>query len=244
MECKGEIMVKANANVAIIASLVSEPSRAAILTALLDGRFHPASELAYMAGIKPQTASFHLAKLSEADVVSVEKHGRHRYYGIRNQEVAQVMETMLSIAPPPVISSLKQSVEDKAVRYARTCYDHLAGFAGVQVTEGLLARGLLVKGEKEFAVTANGEQFLADLGIDLGRTRAKRRSFSHCCLDWSERRHHLAGALGHALLDKWLDLRWIQRLTGTRAVTVTAAGKQGFKDLFGMDMEREPGLDS
>lgn len=229
--------MKANSNVAVIASLVSEPSRAAIMTALLDGRFHPASELAYMAEIKPQTASFHLAKLAEAGVVSMEKHGRHRYYGIRNQEVAQVMEMMLSIAPQVPITSLKQSVQDKAVRYARTCYDHLAGYAGVQITEGLLARGFLRKEQQQFAVTASGEHFFTELCIDLAHVRKQRRSYSHCCLDWSERRHHLAGALGHVLLKRWIELQWIHPLPDTRAVHVTAAGKQGFHDMLGIKLD-------
>lgn len=120
-------------NVAMIASLVSEPSRAAILTALLDGRFHTASELAHMAGIKPQTASFHLAKMTEAHVVTVEKQGRHRYYGIQDPEVARVMESFLSIAPPVPIKSFKQASENEAIRLARTCYDHVAGQLGVQL---------------------------------------------------------------------------------------------------------------
>lgn len=129
-------------NVAMIASLVSEPSRAAILTALLDGRFHTASELAHMAGIKPQTASFHLAKMTEAQVVTVEKQGRHRYFGIQDPEVAQVMESLLSIAPPVPIHSFKHASENEALRLARTCYDHVAGQLGVQLMSFFIQKGL------------------------------------------------------------------------------------------------------
>ncbi|MEK4061499.1 MULTISPECIES: ArsR/SmtB family transcription factor [Paenibacillus] len=233
--------MKANSNVAVIASLVSETSRAAILTVLLDGRFHAASELAYMAGIQPQTASFHLAKMVNANVVAVEKQGRHRYYGIRNQEVAQVMESLLSLAPPAQIKSLRQASEDKALRYARTCYDHLAGSIGVQLTNALLRAGILREDKEGFAVTEDGEDFFASFQIDLEQVKKKRRSFSHKCLDWSERRHHLAGALGNALLEKLLEVNWVQRLPNTRAIKITSEGKRGFKEVFSLDVEDEQG---
>lgn len=194
------IKMNANPNIALIATLVSEASRAAILTVLLDGRFHPASELAYMAEIKPQTASFHLTKMVDANVVTVEKQGRHRYYGILNQEVAQVMESFLSIAPPIEIKLLKQASEDKAMRFARTCYDHLAGNLGVQLTDSLIKIGVIYEEKDGFTVTEKGESFFTTFQIDLERVKKKRRSFTHKCLDWSERRHHLAGALGNALL--------------------------------------------
>ena len=223
-------------NVAMIASLVSEPSRAAILTVLLDGRFHTASELAHMAGIKPQTASFHLAKMTEAQVVTVEKQGRHRYFGIQNPEVARVMESLLSIAPPVQIKSFKQASENKAIRLARTCYDHLAGHLGVQIMDSLIEKGLLSEGQDTLHVTEKGEAFFTDFQIDLTQIQKKRRSFSHKCLDWSERRHHLAGALGSALLDRLLTLHWIERLPTTRAIRITADGKRGFKEVFSIEI--------
>ncbi|WP_225999900.1 ArsR/SmtB family transcription factor [Paenibacillus sp. BJ-4] len=223
-------------NVAMIASLVSEPSRAAILTALLDGRFHTASELAHMAGIKPQTASFHLSKMIEAQAVTVEKQGRHRYFGIQNPEVARVMESLLSIAPPVQIKSFKQAAENEAIRLARTCYDHLAGHLGVQIMNSLMQKGILSENQDGLHITGKGEAFFADFQVDLTQTRQKRRSFSHKCLDWSERRHHLAGALGSALLDRLLALHWIERLPTTRAIRVTAEGKRGFIELFSIDI--------
>lgn len=229
--------MKIDSDVSVIASLVSETSRAAILTVLLDGRLHAASELAYMAGIKPQTASFHLAKMVEANAVAVEKQGRHRYYGIRNPEVAQVMESLLSIAPPIEIKSLRQAADDKALRLARTCYDHLAGSLGVQLTDTLIRIGALCEENKQFTVTEKGEEFLANFQIDLDEVKQKRRSFSHKCLDWSERRHHLGGSLGNALLERLLELNWVQRLPGTRAIQITSEGKIGFKEVFSVDIE-------
>lgn len=228
--------MQANPNVAIIAALVSEASRAAILTVLLDGRFHSASELAYMARIKPQTASFHLAKLIDANVVTALKQGRHRYFAIRNLEVARVMESLLSIAPPVAVKSLRQSSQDKALRYARTCYDHLAGNVGVQLTHALLNSGILLEEEDRYTVTEDGKKFFADFGVDLNEAATKRRLFSHQCLDWSERRHHLAGALGNALLERVLELDWVRRLPGTRAVQVTNEGKAGFEKVFSLDL--------
>ncbi|MED2970741.1 winged helix-turn-helix domain-containing protein [Fictibacillus sp. B-59209] len=229
----------AQSNVAEIASIVSESSRAAILTVLMDGRFHTASELACMAGIKPQTASFHLSKMQEAGVIAQEKQGRHRYYGIYNEEVAKVMESFLLIAPPVKIKSLKQSSQDKAMRFARTCYDHLAGSVGVQLTDALLEAGFLDEDEENFIVTEEGVHFFKGLAIDLETISKKRRSFSHRCLDWSERRHHLAGALGNALLEQLLERGWIERVPQHRAVKVTEEGKKGLKETFGMDLLKE-----
>ncbi|KWW20688.1 MULTISPECIES: helix-turn-helix domain-containing protein [Peribacillus] len=224
--------MNANPNVAMIATLVSEASRAAILTTLLDGRYHTTSELAYMAGIEPQTASFHLAKMVDVNIVTVEKQGRHRYYGIQNQEVAQVMESFLSIAPPIEIKSLKQASEAKAMRLARTCYDHLAGNLGVQLTESLVKMGVLYEDKNGFSVTEKGEAFFSNFQIDCKKIKKKRRSFTHKCLDWSERRHHLSGALGNALLERLLELNWIQRLPNTRAIKITPDGKKGLKETF------------
>ncbi|MEB4783978.1 winged helix-turn-helix domain-containing protein [Paenibacillus jamilae] len=223
-------------NVAMIASLVSEPSRAAILTALLDGRFHTASELAHMAGIKPQTASFHLAKMTEAQVITVEKQGRHRYYGIQDPEVAQVMESLLSIAPPVPIKSFKQASENEAIRLARTCYDHVAGHLGVQIMSFFMQKGILSEDQDGLHITQQGEIFFADFQINLKNTKQKRRSFSHKCLDWSERRHHLAGALGSALLDRLFELHWVEHLPTTRAIRITAEGKRGFKEVFSIEI--------
>ncbi|MGG4219018.1 winged helix-turn-helix domain-containing protein [Paenibacillus jamilae] len=223
-------------NVAMIASLVSEPSRAAILTALLDGRFHTASELAHMAGIKPQTASFHLAKMTEAQVVTVEKQGRHRYYGIQDPEVAQVMESLLSIAPPVPIKSFKQASENEAIRLARTCYDHVAGHLGVQIMDFFMQKGILSENQDGLHITQQGVIFFADFQINLKNTRQKRRSFSHKCLDWSERRHHLAGALGSALLDRLFELHWIEHLPTSRAIRITDGGKRGFKEIFSIEV--------
>lgn len=229
--------MNANSNIAQVASLVSDASRAAILTVLLDGRYHPASELAYMANIKPQTASFHLSKMVAANLVTVEQQGRHRYYGIQNQEVAQIMETLLSITPPVEIRSLNQAAENEALRQARTCYDHLAGKLGIQLTNSLLSAGVLSEVEDHYTVTEKGEDFFKAFQVDLGRVKRKRRSFTQRCLDWSERRHHLAGALGHALLERLLELHWIQRVSSTRAIKITPEGKKGLKEIFHIDVE-------
>ncbi|WP_044639825.1 ArsR/SmtB family transcription factor [Risungbinella massiliensis] len=225
-----------NTNITMVATLVSDTSRAAMLTILMDGRFHPASELAYMAGVKPQTASFHLTKMVQADIVTVEKQGRHRYYGIRNSEVAQVMEQLLAIAPPMEIRSLKQSSEDKAVRFARTCYDHLAGNVGVQLTNSLLQMGVIYEEEKDFLVSEKGKDFFGDFQINISQIKKKRRSFATKCLDWSERRHHLAGSLGNALLERLLELNWLERIPKTRAIQITSEGKKGLKETFSIDL--------
>lgn len=221
-----------NPNIAEVAALLGEPSRATILTSLMDGRFHTASELALMTGITPQTASFHLSKLIEGRLITFEKHGRHRYYQLAHQDIAQLLESFLAISSPPEVRSLRQSGQVQLLREARTCYDHLAGKLGVDLTDAMLANQYLQKGETEFIVTAKGEAFFTSLGINLQMLKRKRRSFSHACLDWSERRHHLAGALGHGLMNHFFELGWIVRVPSIRAVKVTELGEVEFKNIF------------
>jgi len=221
-----------NPNMAEIGSLLGETSRATMLASMMDGRFHTASELAYMAAIKPQTASFHLSKLVEGQLVRVEKQGRHRYFQLAGEEIAQLLESFLAISPPPEVRSLKQSSQMKLLQDARTCYDHLAGKLGVQLAESLLNAGFLKLVEKQFLITEEGAQFFTDFGLDLDDLKRKRRSFSHACLDWSERRYHLAGALGEGMLTHFLSLGWVTRVPSIRAIKVTEKGRAGFKEVF------------
>jgi len=225
-----------NPNMAEIAALLGETSRATILASMMDGRFHTASELAYMAAIKPQTASFHLAKLVEGKLIKVEKQGRHRYFQLAGEDIAQFLESFLAISPPPEVRSLKQSSQIKLLQDARTCYDHLAGKLGVQLTESLLKAGYLTLEGKQFVLTDEGILFFTTFGIDLNALKRKRRSFSHACLDWSERRYHLAGALGCELLNQFFNLGWLLRVPSIRAIKVTEKGKIGFKEVFHLDL--------
>ncbi|MCY8175922.1 ArsR/SmtB family transcription factor [Bacillus inaquosorum] len=223
-----------NPNIAKISSLLSDPSRSSILLSLMDGRIHPAGELAYLANIKPQTASFHLNKLLEAKLISVEKHGRHRYYRLSNSEAASVIEQLLSIAPKEKVTSLKDSKEKSDLHFARTCYDHLAGYVGVQITNSLVEQGMLRKIDLNFEVTSEGSLFFSNFGINEEQQRNKRRAFARCCLDWSERQHHLAGALGNALLVRMLEEKWIVRMPKTRAIKITQSGKTAFEKYLKM----------
>jgi len=225
-----------NPNIAEIASLLGETSRATMLASMMDGRFHTASELAYMAAIKPQTASFHLAKLVDGKLIKVEKQGRHRYFQLAGEDIAQLLESFLAMSPPPEVRSLKQSSQMKILQDARTCYDHLAGKLGVQLTESLLNKDYLELDQKQFVITAEGAQFFTDFGLDLDELTRKRRSFSHACLDWSERRYHLGGALGHGLLTQLLNLEWIMRVPSIRAIKITEKGRAGFKEVFNLDI--------
>ncbi len=224
-----------NPNMAEVAALLGERSRATILASMMDGRFHTASELAYMAAIKPQTASFHLAKLVEGKLIKVEKQGRHRYFQLAGEDIAQFLESFLVISPPPEVRSLKQSSQMKLLQDARTCYDHLAGKLGVQLTESMVDAGYLKLEDKQFILTDEGTLFFTTFGVDLAALKRKRRSFSPACLDWSERRYHLAGALGNGLLNQLLNLGWLTRVPSIRAIKVTEKGKRGFKEVFHLD---------
>ncbi|WP_411343846.1 ArsR/SmtB family transcription factor [Paenibacillus sp. WLX1005] len=226
-----------HSNISNVAVILGEPSRANMLTALLDGRFHTAGELAHAASITPQTASFHLARLNEQGWVSMEKHGRYRYYRLSSREMAQTLEQFLAICPVPEVRSLTQSQQMDRLRYGRTCYDHLAGQLGVTLTTALVQHGHLVATDGEFEISTTGEDFFARLGMDVPQLRRKRRAFAHACLDWSERQHHLGGALGFGLLHLCLDHGWIERVPGIRAVTVTGAGQAAFDRHFGVQLD-------
>jgi DNA-binding transcriptional ArsR family regulator len=219
-----------------LAELLGEPSRAAILLELLSGRALPAGELARISGIKPQTASSHLAKLTEGGLLAVESSGRHRYYRLANREVAQLIEAMNLIAPPRKINSLKQSQEALSLQHARTCYDHLAGKLGVALMDRLLELGYLeATPERQFEVTETGHRQLSAFGLDMDSLLRGKRRLIRPCLDWSERRHHMAGALGTALTKRLFELGWIKRYPAGRAVQLTKVGADGLLREFGLD---------
>ncbi|MFD0694460.1 ArsR/SmtB family transcription factor [Paenibacillus sp. GCM10027628] len=223
-----------NPNIVEVASLIGEPSRIAILLHLLGGKSLPASELARAARITPQTASSHLSKMVEGGLLVHESYGRHKYYRLAGAEVAYALEALQAIASPKPIRSLRESDQLRALRYARTCYDHLAGQVGVALTDRLLQLGLLQEEGKDFILSPEGKQRLALFGVDVEEERKRRRHYARQCLDWSERRHHLSGTLGAALTKRLFELRWIERLEGVRAVRVTPEGLQGLADEFGV----------
>lgn len=225
-----------NPNISQVASLIADPSRATILMCLMDGRTLPAGELARMAQITPQTASSHLSKLVEGGLLAMESFGRHRYYRLANREVAQALEALTSISPVQKVRSLRESEQTKKLFFARTCYDHLAGEVGVALTESILELKLLTPDESDYKLTEKGKQFFKDFGIDMESWSKKRRHFARQCLDWSERRHHIAGALGAAIADRFFALGWIQRVPGNRSIQITETGKRGLFETFNLQL--------
>lgn len=224
----------AEPTIAAIAQLIGEPARATILGALLAGEALPATELAQRCRLTPQTVSAHLAKLMGGGLIAVHRVGRHRYYRLAGPQVARALEALQVIAPQRPVHSLKESDMAQILRHARTCYDHLAGRLGVALTDHLLARGWLTATEHDFVLTAAGEQGMMALSIDLDAARARRRAFASQCIDWSERRPHLAGALGAALTSRLFAEGWIERVPGGRGVRLTAAGRVKFDRAFGL----------
>jgi DNA-binding transcriptional ArsR family regulator len=212
------------------AALIGDPARAAMLAALLDGRALTAGELAAIAGITPQTASGHLARLSAAGLVAVSPQGRHRYHRLASPAVARILEDLSLLAAAP--KRLATGPKDAQMRLARTCYDHLAGRLAVAIAEALVQRGEIELTPEAGAVTERGEAALARLGIVAGPRRG--RLLCRPCLDWSERRPHLAGVLGAALCARCFELGWVRRREGGRALLVTPTGWQGLAQAFGL----------
>lgn len=223
-------------DIAPVAALLADRGRAAMLTALLGGRPLSAGELARTAGVTPQTASAHLAKLLDGGLVTVVRQGRHRYYELAGREVALVIEALSTISPPVAVRSLRQSRAAKALQNARTCYDHLAGRAGVALHEALCQNGLL-DGES-YLPTKEGVVRLAGMGIDVAGLRAMRRRFAGPCLDWTERRPHLNGALAAAILERSIELGWFEHGPSPRALVMTGKGAESMAEVFGLSLER------
>ncbi|WP_026988038.1 ArsR/SmtB family transcription factor [Fodinicurvata fenggangensis] len=215
--------------IASVAALLGDPARANILTALMDGRALTASELAEAAGVTLQTASGHLAKLESSNLLKAEKQGRHRYFRLSDPDVAEVLEGLMGLAQRTGAVRVRSGPRDPQLRQARLCYDHLAGERGVELFEGLLRHGLIHDAERP-ALTEDGRGFFMDFGLEIESLERKRRPLCRRCLDWSERRGHLAGALGAALLQQFLERRWLRQGTG-RVVTFTPEGEQAFRSL-------------
>jgi DNA-binding transcriptional ArsR family regulator len=228
--------MKAGPDIAMIAALVGDPARSNMLTALMTGRALTASELAHQAGVTPQTASSHLSKLEAGGLVEQEKQGRHRYFRLSDPDVAAVLEGLEGLAARAGHMRVRTGPKDPALRHARVCYDHLAGDLGVQMLDSMKRQRWLRQRKQDIELTAEGERFLTDtLQISAGALAHPRRPLCRACLDWSERRHHLAGTLGAAILTRFTELKWAARdaAPGSRVVSFTRNGEKRFAALFG-----------
>lgn len=221
-----------DADLAAVGAAIGDPARALMLSALLGGRSLPATELARIGRVAPSTASSHLGRLIDAGLVAVERRGRHRYHRLADERVAHALEALAAVAPARPVRSLRAAQQSAAERAARSCYDHLAGILGVAVTDQLCFVGALDRASLRLL---DGRPLEA-LGLDGGDLLSGRRPLTRACLDWTERRDHLAGALGAALLTTLLERRWIARAAHGRALTVTPAGQRGFRQALDLDL--------
>jgi DNA-binding transcriptional ArsR family regulator len=224
--------MKEGPSIAPVAALAGDPARANMLAALMSGKALTASELANEAGVTAQTASSHLAKLEGGGLISALKQGRHRYFRLADEDVAEMLEKMTGVAARAGHLRTRTGPGEPALRKARVCYDHLAGEMGVRMCESLLKSHRLAMRGDAIRLTRGGEAFIADFGIGLDDLFSSRRPLCKSCLDWSQRRTHLAGALGAALLDRIYALHWARRARNSRAVLFTPAGEAKFHRLF------------
>jgi DNA-binding transcriptional ArsR family regulator len=224
-------------DVAGVAELFGDPVRAAMLHALLDGRELPATELACRADASPQAASAHLAKLARGGLIEARSSGRQRLFRLSSPDVGHAMEALAAIAAPARVRALGQATAMQRLREARSCYDHLAGRIGVAVADHLIGGKLLDVTSAEFVVTRRGKTFFASFDIDVDEVRETRRSFARRCMDWTERRPHVAGALGASLLERFLNERWLVRNPRDRALSLTPSGRSEFSRRFNVRME-------
>ncbi len=219
-----------------ISALMCEPTRAKMLWNLLDGRAYTASELSIVAATSPTSASNHLSKLLEAEIVKVEIQGRHRYYSLSNSEVAYAVEGLANFAKNSITKSVKKEPEN-GVKYCRTCYDHLAGFVGVKIVEALETKGYLSKSKNIYIISEKGWEWFLFLKISKDDFINNRRPVTRQCLDWSERRPHLAGQLGAAFLNKMLQRKWFKKVEFSRELVITAKGRQELYELLGVALQ-------
>jgi DNA-binding transcriptional ArsR family regulator len=218
-----------------IATLIGEPARAKMLWNLLDGRAYTASELAIVADISGTSASNHLAKLLGADLLKVERQGRHRYFSFSNPEIAYVVESLASLSGHSS-KEIDKETAPPGIKYCRSCYDHLAGRVGVKITEALEKNKAVRKRVNSYLVTNSGWRLLADLDIYEKEMINNRRPLTRQCLDWSERRPHIAGQVGALLLNSMLNMSWFKRMRFSRELIITAKGRSGIQKLFGVEV--------
>jgi DNA-binding transcriptional ArsR family regulator len=228
--------VNGDADVAAAAALIGEPTRAALLLALIEEATLPASELAARGRVAASTASEHLARLVAGGLIVGERQGRHRYYRLADPAVATAVEALSAIAPQKPVRSLREATIGEAVRYARTCYDHLAGRLGVELTSSLERDHVLILEGESYRLGRPARTRLAELGIDLGELVQQRRTLVRPCLDWSERRRHVAGALGAALARRLFELEWLRKRDANRSVEVTPLGRARLLAEFSVDV--------
>jgi len=219
-----------------IASLIGDPTRATILWTLLDGKAFTATELAIAADTSPQNISMHLAKLVQSDLLSVESQGRHKYYKFARKDIAYAIEALANLIPPNVSKKEIKTGGENPEKFCRTCYDHLAGKVGVSITESLLEQRIIITDGSNFEVSNDGEKWFLDFGIDVNNLKRLRRTYLRPCLDWSERRYHMAGSIAAALLDKMLLDGWVRKTQNSRAIVITGKGRQKISEHFQFDL--------
>lgn len=215
-----------------IAGLIGDPTRAVVMWTLFEGKAFTATELAMAADTTPQNMSMHLAKLVQANLLSVESQGRHRYYKYASKEVAYAIEALGSLIPAPGGKPTAGNNEQPAIKQCRTCYDHLAGKIGVAVTDSLLQQKIVVQKNNLFELSPKGKKWFGLFDIDIAALQQQRRSFLRPCLDWSERRYHMAGALPAAFLQAMLSADWLRTTQHSRALVVTAGGRKKLYEHF------------
>lgn len=221
-----------------ISGLICEPTRAKMLWSLLDGKAYTAGELATSADISATSASNHLSKLVGADILKVEIQGRHRYFSFSKPEVAYVIESLANLAGEKKVINYKKNATTSGVTFCRTCYDHLAGFVGVKIIEAFEEKQFVIKSKTAYTVTEIGWLWLADFEISKESFLNNRRPITRQCLDWSERRPHLAGQLGAVLLEKMLQKKWFKKVQFSREMVVSAKGREELNNLLGVDLQQ------
>lgn len=219
------------------ASLIGEKSRSVMLWNLLDGRAYTATELAVCANISRQTCSAHLAKMVEANLLSVIKQGRHKYYKFADDNAPRVIESIGGLlAPHDTGKHALKTADKKGIMYARTCYDHLAGKLAVDITSSLVSGGIIIGRKDGYSVTGEGEKWFSSHNIAINKLMKLKRKFAYPCLDWSERKSHIGGALGTAILNLLYKNDWIRKTSYSREVIITGKGKTGLNKLFGIEV--------